>query len=137
VRRYGLATQSNQIKVEILEKVQATPFDGREFGLPWSEQANAALQLNYRYATMYIRGSLTSFVANGWSCRGVDYGLRGWHFSDGLQDAESETLSFRHLITFPKDVSIVYFLKLEFKPESYYWMLDVVQAVRDYIEINE
>jgi hypothetical protein len=128
---------NNQIKVKILAKVQATPFDGREFKLAWFEQANAAFQLNYRYATMYIRSNISPFIANGWGCQGTGHGLRGWHFGDGLQDAESETLSFRHLITFPKDVSIVYFLELEFEPESHHRMLSVAQAVRDHIEINE
>ena len=133
-----MATQSNHIiGIQILDKIRGKVYDGREFGLPWMESANACFQINHRHATIYIDSSLAPYVSNGWACRGTNNQLRGWHFGDELKDAEPETLSFRHLITYPKDASVFYFLKLDIDPGSHFWMFHIGQAVRNYIEINE
>ena len=128
--------QSKQIGIRILDKAQVIPFNDREFKTPWLKSANAAFQLNHSYATLYIEQSIFFNVGNGWDCREPNYRLRGWHFSDVFQDSPGESISYKHLITFPKDVALIYFLRLDFIPGDHYYMFEVGQAIRDYIEIH-
>ena len=127
---------SKQIKVQILEKVQIAPFNGRDFKAPWLAAANAAFQLNEMFATLYVEKSIFFNVRNGWECREVKQKLHGWHFTDIFQDEPGESISYKHLISFPKDVAFIYYLHLDFLPGDLYYMFDVGQAIRDYIEIH-
>lgn len=119
------------MEINFLEKRKANRSKYRALNNPWIEGANVAFYMDYDQAVLFIKDILG--IKDGWPLADAkDKTIKGWTFMERVIDKVPEEISYRHLLSFPDEQVVFYF---HIKNVGCHYMLQIAQALRDYIEL--